>query len=80
MVLALEAGWARNTDAIVFTTVGAAGLPELIVFKAIAARLPSCAAIHICYERAHGAVMERTCFPGARCIPLTVATTATQAS
>jgi hypothetical protein len=80
MLLALEAAWARNPDAIVFTTVGAAGLPALTIFKAIAPRLSNCAAIHLCYAQASGAGMEHTCFPGARCIPLTVATTAKQAS
>jgi len=79
-LLGLEAAWAKGADAIVLQTVGLGGLPESLIFQAIAARLPGCSAIHLCHERWSAGHLGRACFPGGRCLELVHSATAKQAS
>jgi hypothetical protein len=79
LLLGLEAAWARKADAVVFDTVGLGEWTSMRIFEAVAARLGSCAAIHLSYELSCAGQIVRSCFPGARCIPVTLATKAKQA-
>jgi hypothetical protein len=80
LLLSLEAAWALKPDAIIFGTEGLGEWTSMQILGAVAARLANCAAIHLSYEHSCAGRFVPTCFPGARCIPVTLATTTKRAS
>jgi hypothetical protein len=68
VLLGLEAAWARAAEVVLFTTAGLDPLGRRMVYQAVAARLPQCAAVHFSHEYTTQGRWERDCYEGASCV------------
>src|SRR5262245_23996508 len=67
-LLALEAAWAQNAEAIVFSTAGLDPLGEKRVNEAVSQRLNDCPAVYLSSEYTCNGQVGRRCFKPGICI------------
>jgi hypothetical protein len=67
-LLVLEAAWAQNAEALVFTTMGLDPLGEMRVNEAVAQRLDDCPAVYLSTQYTCNGELGRRCFKPGICI------------